>query len=214
MYSMTSEDVDFYASPNAAKAFADKISDSKIHIPEADNHTPNSAVVEGTIGGRVIKIDFLHSIKGVDAKSIKDNYVTLTGSRTDTGAELEIRLLHPLDCLRSRLSNINDLKRYGLHSVSSAKAAMLVLDSFIDDLLEVGWIKDAQSTLRDLQHVIRRKCLGQIANQKFGIDPTWILEKYLTDNRLDERWRSFQLASSVRRLKERADAIQRRNHRG
>jgi hypothetical protein len=67
--------------------------------------------------------------------------------------------------------------------------------------------------LRDLYHVIRRKRLGQVANRKFGIDPTWILEKYLTDDRLDERWRSFQLASSVRRLKEKADAIHRRDRR-
>ena len=207
---MTSEDVDFYASREAAKAFAAKLGSAKIYIPQIDDHTPNAAVVVGLLGAREIKVDFMHSILGVDAKSIENNFITLTGPRTHGEGEIEILLLHPLDCLRSRLSNINDLKRNDLHSLSSAKAAVLVLDAFINNLLEVGWSKEAQCTLRDLYFVIHHSCLGKIANLEFGLDPTWILEKYIKDERLDERWRSFQLAKSVEKLKAREASIQQR----
>jgi hypothetical protein len=209
-YSMTSLDVDFYASPEAAKAFAARLDNSTIYIPKIDDHTPNAAVVVGMLGDRKITVDFMHSINGVDRKSIENNYITLTGSRTDTGTRIDILLLHPLDCLRSRLSNINDLKRHDPHSLSSAKAAILVLDAFINDLLDLGWVKQAQSTLLKLYFVTRNNCLGQTANLEFGIDPTPILEKYVHDSRLDERWRSFQLSSSIRRLNEKAAKVQTR----
>lgn len=213
-YSMTSQDVDFYAPPEAAKSFAANLGNAKVLIPEIDNHTPNAAVVVGFLGEREIRVDFMHSIKGVDPKSIENNFITLVGPRTDTGEQIEILLLHPLDCLRSRLSNINDLKRDDLHSIDSAQAAILVLDAFIENLLELGWVKQAQSTLRDLHYVIRDKCLGSIVHTNFGIDPRSILEHYMTDERLDERWRSFQLAKSIRRLNERADFLDRRKQEG
>lgn len=210
-YSMTSEDVDFFASREAAKAFAAKLGNAKIYIPQMDDNTPNAAVVVGLIGEREIRVDFMHSILGVDPKSIANNFITLSGSRSDTGEEIEILLLHPLDCLRSRLSNINDLKRRDLHSLSSAKAAMLVLAAFIDNLLEeVEWIKQAQSCLKDLHFVIRDMCLGKIANTEFQIDPTWILKKFVADERLDHRWRSFQLESSIKRLEVKAMGLLKR----
>jgi hypothetical protein len=51
-----------------------------------------------------------------------------------------------------------------------------------------------------LRYVALTKCYGTVAHLEFGIDPKWILEKYLTDDRLDERWRKFQLATSLQRL--------------
>ena len=76
-----------------------------------DDHTPNAAVIVGTIGERTIKVDFMHSILGVDHRSIENNFITLSGKHQTTGKEIDILVLHPLDCLSSRLSNINDLRR-------------------------------------------------------------------------------------------------------
>jgi hypothetical protein len=202
IYTMSSEDVDFFGSRKAAEAFAARLGDGKIYIPGFDDHTPNSAYVVGLIGTREIKVDFLHSVLGVPSGSLENNVITLTGQRTDAGGELRIRVLHPLDCFRSRLSNINDLMRKGPHTVSSAKASLLVLDAFISHMLAIGKIKIAQQTLQDLRYVTLRKCFGTVAHLEFGLDPRWIFEKYILDERFDPRWRAFQLTASLNSLNE------------
>lgn len=200
IYTMTSEDVDFYGSRKTAEEFAAKLKNAKVYIPNIDDHGPNAAKVVGLIGNREIKVDFLHSILGVDHGSLKNNVITLTGMRSDNGEPLAIVLMHPLDCFRSRLSNINDLKRKDLHSISSARASILVLDAVIDDMLNIGWTKEAQDTLQTLRYITLAKCYGTVAHLEFGLDPRWIFEKYLRDERLDSRWRSFQLTTSLKAL--------------
>lgn len=199
-YTMSSEDVDFFGSRKAAENFAANLDNAKVLIPDLDDHGPNAAQVIGFVGEREIRVDFLHSILGVDTATIKNRVITLSGRRSDTGDPIDIAVLHPLDCFRSRLSNINDLKRKTVHSVSTAKASVLVLDALIDDMLGRGWIREAQTTLQELRYITLKKCCGTSAHLEFGIDPRWIFEKYLTDTRFDERWRRFQLTASLNAL--------------
>jgi hypothetical protein len=208
IYSMSSEDVDFYATRKAAEEFAKKLGDAKLYIPDPDDHGPNTAKVVGRVGEREINVDFLHSIKGVDHAELKKNVMTLIGSKSDSDQEITIKLLHPIDCFRSRLSNINDLHRKDVHSISTAKASILVLDALINDFLNRGWRKEAQDTLQLIRYVALTKCYGTVAHLEFGIDPKWILEKYLTDERLDERWRKFQLTTSLQRLNDKLAHIE------
>ena len=176
-------------------------------MPGPDDFTPDAAVVVGTIGGRRIRVDFMHSILGVDHHSLENKFVTLTGTHRKTGGPIDIVVMHPLDCLRSRLSNINDLKREDPHSINSARASIVILGAFVDDLLQEGMRKEAQATLHDLYFVIRGSCLGKIAFHKFGLDPRSILTDHLNDSRLDVRWRKFNLASNIRRLAEREERL-------
>jgi hypothetical protein len=206
-YTMSSEDVDFYATRKAAEEFAGKLKDARLYLPGPDDHGPNSAKVVGRVGDREINVDFLHSIKGVDHASMKKNVMTLSGTLSDSDKPLTIKLMHPLDCFRSRLSNINDLHRKGVHSTSTAKASVLVLDALINDFLELGWIKEAQEALQTLRFITLTKCYGTVAHLEFGIDPKWIFEKYIEDERLDPRWRKFQLAASLRRLNEKLESL-------
>jgi hypothetical protein len=208
IYTMSSEDVDFFGSRKAAETFAAKLGNGKIYIPGIDDHTPNSAYVVGLIGNREIKVDFLHSVLGVPSALLENNVVTLTGHRADTGGELAIRVLHPLDCFRSRLSNINDLKRKGLHSISSARASILVLDAFINHMLAIGKVKAAQETLQDLRYVTLQKCFGTVAHLEFGLDPRWVFEKYILDERFDSRFRNFQITASPARLDEKVAQVE------
>jgi hypothetical protein len=202
VYSMTSEDVDFYGNRQAAEKFAAKLQQSKIYVPGPDDHTPHAAVIVGMVGERKIRADFMHSILGVDNKSIENNFVTLSGVHQKTGDTIDVVVLHPLDCLRSRMSNINDLGRTDPHSISSARASILILEAFLDDLLADGAIKEVQRTLRDLYFVIRA-CLGRVAFHKYGLDPRNVMRRFLNDARLDDRWRKFNLASAISRLDER-----------
>jgi hypothetical protein len=199
IYSLSSEDIDVYGTASDAKTFAKLLENAELHIPPRWDNSPNVAVVTGTIGSHPVRIDFLRSILGVEHRSIKENYVTLT---KDTPAgPLNISLLHPLDCLRSRLSNINDLHREGIHSISSAKAAMIIVDVFIDQLLEEGQTRKAQAMLASLYYIARDRCIDKAAGIKFGLNPIYILQKFRLDTRLDARWRSHQIASAIRRLR-------------
>ena len=207
---MSSEDVDFYATRKAAEAFAEKLGNAKVLLPDPDDHGPNAAQVVGFVGNREIRIDFLHSILGVDHAWLKKNVMSLTGTRSDNNAPLTLYLLHPIDCFRSRLSNINDLKRKGVHSISTGRASILVLDALINDFLDKAWIKEAQDTLQMLRFVTLTKCYGTAAHLEFGLDPKWIFEKYLADERLDPRWRKFQLTASLQRLNDKLSQIEAR----
>jgi len=209
VYSMSSDDVDLYGRPGAAQAFAKKLTDAKVYTPKFGDPSPNAATVVGMLGKRKINVDFLRAILGVVSKSITRNFVTLTGPQQASGRPINILLLHPLDCMRSRFSNINDLKRGDPHSVSSAQASILVLEAFIDDLLARGEIKRAQAILMNLYYVIRDRCLGRPVHTKFKLDPRSILLRFRLDLRIDQRWRSHQIANALSRLQTKAEVVAR-----
>jgi hypothetical protein len=203
VYSISSEDVDVYGTAIAAKRFAEKLGNARVFIPDPFDNSPNAAVVEGELDNRKIRIDFMRLILGVDPKSIKKNFVTLSRPARDGGQPVNILLLHPLDCLKSRLSNINDLHREDPHSISSARAAILVLEAFIDDHLRRGEFRQAQALLMSIFYVARDRNLGKPSHLKFGLDPGDILRKFRMDLRLAQTWRTHQLASAIERLNKR-----------
>lgn len=201
VYSISSEDVDFFANVSAAKKFAEKLGPTaRVFVADPFDNSPNSAIVEGKLGDRTIRIDFMRNILGVDPNSIKNNFVTLSRPARDGGKPINILILHPLDCLRSRLSNINDLRREDPHSISSARAAILVLEAFVDNHLRRGEFREAQDILMSVYYLTRDQSVGKASHLKFGIDPGDILRKFRLDLRLANAWRAHQLARAIERL--------------
>jgi hypothetical protein len=158
VYSMSSDDVDLYGGPGAAQAFARRLTDAKVYTPKFGDPSPNAATVVGMLGKRKIHVDFLRAILGVDSKSIARNFVTLTGPAQAPGKSINILLLHPLDCLRSRFS-------------------------------------------------IRDRFLGKPVHTKFKLDPYSVMLRFRLDKRIDQRWRSHQLANALSRLQKKAEVI-------
>lgn len=204
-YSLSSEDLDVYGSVAEAKKLAEFLLDAELHLPPAFDNSPNAAVVTGRIGAHRIRIDFMRSVLGVDDKILKKKYVTL--SKETAQGQISMNLMHPLDCLRSRLSNINDLRREGVHAVRSAQAALAVVDVFIDEALAQRNTREAQAMLISLVYIARDRCIGKTADQKFNLNPIHIIQKYRLDIRLDARFRSHQLGNSIKRLIERKDRL-------
>ena len=87
---------------------------------------------------------------------------------------------------------------------------MMIVDVFIDELLDAGHIRHAQALLMTLIYIARDRCIGKPSGVKFGLNPIYILQKYRLDTRLDARWRSYQLANGIRRLREKLDKNQHR----
>jgi hypothetical protein len=199
VYSISSEDVDVYAKSAAAQVF----------IPDPFDNSPNAAVVEGYLGDRKIRIDFMRTILGVDPKSIKKNFVTLSRAGQNGGRPVNILIMHPLDCLKSRLSNINDLHREDAHSISSARAAILVVEAFIDQHLGRGEFRQAQAILMSVYYLTRDRALGKPSHLIYRIDPGDILRRFRLDLRLNRTWRAHQLAGAIERLKIKTERINR-----
>jgi hypothetical protein len=218
---LTSKDLDFYHNRDAEHALAKSLEDGLLQIPKGDDHTPNAAVVTGKLGDRDIVVDFLAQIKGVEDSSLLKNSITFADA--EKPESISITLMHPLDCVRSRLSNINMLGRRSEHSVRQAVASIIILDCFINHQLGDGGDKDgsrrAFDALCDLEAVIQNKHIGKATELEFGdqLDPTAILWKYRHDARLDQRIRDHQVQGIIDRLdrkreiaeKRRADAAER-----
>ena len=201
----TSKDIDFYRNREAAERLADVL-DGELFIPELGNETPNAAVVVGSLNGRRIEIDFLRVVLGVSDKSLTENYVVLLGSDPTTGNEIRILLMHPLDCVRSRLANINILGRHGQLSISQGYASIEVLRLFLDDMLAQGEFQKVQKCLRDLEHLGRTVWAGTPAHLRHGLDILPLMRGFLDRDELDHRWRTLTLSKAIGRLELRVAA--------
>jgi len=204
----TSKDIDFFANEEATKKLASSLEDGKIFIPGMDDHTPSAAVVVGKLNHRKIEVDFMATILGVDNKSIIENYVSLAGSATPNGKVTRILVMHPADCVKSRLANINGVThRHDPLSIKQATASIKVLKNFADDLISGGAPRMAQRLLHDLEYVIRDQHIGKDSHRKFDaqIQPIEVLRHFANDKRLDERWRQLILERAIKRLERRIE---------
>lgn len=195
----TSKDVDFYGTRKTAEHVARAL-DGTLYLPGMDDATPNAAVVVASLDGREVQIDFMASVLGVEDRAIANNYVVIAGREPTSGASVRVVVLHPLDCLRSRLANINVLGRHDDRSVHQAKASLLVLGAFLDDLLARGERRHVQTVLNDLFFVARDASVSKPSHQRHGIEPGEVMKRFRGDARLDARWREMNLATAIRRL--------------
>lgn len=139
-------DVDFLGSAADARehhafleiATAEKRMRTEIHFPQPFENTPNSAKI--TIfraSGIAAEIDYLSHLIGYAGKDeyrLKDRAIEITDLYF---AGSSLRVMHPFDCLRSRLCNIYSLpnKRNTIH-VAQARLALAVMRAFILKLTE------------------------------------------------------------------------------
>ena len=192
---LTSKDIDFYHNLQAEEALADALRNGEIRLPDMDDHTPEAAVVTGYLGDKKITVDFMASILGVNDTKIESRSITYTDPEK---TEVSVTLMHPLDCVRSRLSNINTLSRSDEHAVTQARASLIILDCFIDSQLAVGEkgsTRHATRALLEIGDIIFTHHTGKPSETQFGdvLNLRKILEKYQSDDRLDMRFREHQL---------------------
>lgn len=211
---LTSKDLDFFHNKSAERALAQSLENGQLKLPQGDDHTPSAAVVTGMLGDKEVVVDFMAHVKGVDDKSILQNSITFADA--DNPDSVSITLMHPMDCVRSRLSNINSLGRTEEHSIVQAEASLLILDCYIDDQLNTedkAANRRALDALRDLEYVIRDYHVGKTTQQAFGdrLDPVAIIRHYIDDERIHEKVRERLLQGILDRLTHKQEVADRRN---
>jgi hypothetical protein len=211
----SSKDIDFHHNSKAARRLADVLENGRLFLPEAsDMASTNAALVCGNIAGRPVIIDFMANVLGVRTEDITDRHLTLSGDID--GISINLHVMNPIDCLKSRIANINVLKRNDEQSLRQARAAIEVVKHHLDWLASSGMIDDVQSALHEIQFFIRDRHAGKPTHITFGdlIDPMQIMSAFPEDERLDERWRRMTLSPAITRIARKlaaCDAARRRS---
>ena len=200
-----SKDVDVFDNMSAARKLAGSLRDGQILLPGPDDHTPNAAIVIGQLEGRRIAVDFMAEVLGVDRESIQKKFVTISGT-TREGKRIGVMVMNPIDCVASRLANVNRLRRGDPTSLRQAEASIAVAPLFLADLIDGGDVKDAQRLLHGFEQVVRTAHIGKDTHLKFGerLDPSQVLRHFVNDERLDVRWREKILRKALERVEGRA----------
>ena len=197
---ITSADVDFFGSATQAQIVASRLASANLYLPEPFDVTPSAAKVVALIRNQHITIDFMAQIIWINERILQNRFLTLSGNGPD-GQAVKILCLHPMDCLLSRLGNINTLHRRDGFSITSARASVMIIEGFIDELIEIEQTREAQGCFHELEFIIRRKCAGHPSFDVHGIDPTYILERFAADGRLDSRYREKTMYGMITRAR-------------
>jgi hypothetical protein len=147
-------DADFIGSAAVAAKLGRALKLWQFWKPTPDDATVQTAKLTRTVSGGIKQIDFLGSIAGLKTDAVKRRAVTLS---LTSGSEL--RVLHPLDVLESRLQNLLLIPgKRNANGIAQAHLAIGIIKGFLARLL------DEKASLRLVFDAIER--ITQIATNK------------------------------------------------
>lgn len=204
----TSEDIDYFGSPEVARTVAEAI-DGKLLLPEKDDHTPSTAQIVATINGKPLVIDFLGAVLGVHDRELRRGVTVL-----EIAAEVDghpntvlIKVLHPVLCLKSRIVSMLHpaTRRRDRIARTQAEASVVIVRRYIDDALnegKEGW-REARDCFNLLYWYLRSDTYVKTADADLGIDVLTIIRAFANDERIDQRYREMQLSRMIANIEKR-----------
>jgi hypothetical protein len=168
------EDTDWLGSVKDAEWLASLLGNEQsveLNCPSMDDSTPNTAVMFlQRPDGRVLLMDFLRCVTGLNEKDIKTLAVTLDVPHAD-GSKVRLQVLHPLHCLASRMANLqtHPAKRQG-NGPMQAVWAVDIVRAFLYALAHRG---DAAQTRKACHSVAELAAYGpaEYCYLNFNLDP-------------------------------------------
>jgi hypothetical protein len=170
---LTSRDIDYCGTREAATAFAKAIG-GELRVPTMDDmNTPNTAMVRASINGKELVVDFMHGVLGIKQREVHRGASIIEVEATLEGknAVVQVVILHPVLCLKSRIANMLHpaLKRRDSFAWAQLRAAFIIVQRHIEEsLAAVDWTE----THECLQALFR-----YLRSDEFGKGPTgnWAL---------------------------------------
>lgn len=207
---LTSVDIDYFGSFRVAQDFAALIG-GRVFRPDADTmNSPSTAKVVTEYDGKILTIDFLNGILGVKPKELETGVSNLIVEADLAGEpkHVEIAVLHPVLCLRSRVANMLHpaLLRRDAFAWRQLHAAIAVVTCYVGENLDLGDWREAKLCLADLFAYLRSDPMAHRAETELGVDLLAILRRFADDERIEVRYRSHQLTSMIERVTARADS--------
>lgn len=196
--------MDYFGYVAAARKLATALK-GKLLIPSYDNSTPQTAIVQATVGGTAVEIDFLFNVLGVRQNSLEREAVEIVVPIRTASAEgeLSIPVMHPLHCLQSRVANVVGLHRRDDVAIRQLNAAPIVLQRYIDELIGLDEVREAKRTLQALFTYLEGTPEGRRAHTLDNRDPGDIINAFRWDRRLDVRYRWFNLRTMSKKIRRR-----------
>lgn len=203
----TSKDIDYFGQREAAQKLADALG-GKVLIPQMDDQTPETAVVEATVDGTLIRIDFLGHVLGIRPKELTAGVaeIIVPYDNAGKGGRVAIPVMNPLHCLQSRIANLNILKRPDDTARRQAAAAPIVLREYISHALHDGDHREATRTLQGLFRFLSRDPSGRQAHRLAERDALDVMKIFADDDRLDARYREKILKRAIAKIEKQRSA--------
>jgi hypothetical protein len=149
-----SSDADFIGSVQLARKLGHALKSWEFWQPAPDDATPQTAKLTRTMEEGIKQIDFLDGIAGLDTDAVQRRAATIT-----LASGTELRVLHPLDVLESRLQNLRLIAgKRNAAGIAQAHLAVAIGRSFLLRLIE------DEVSIRVIFDAVER--IGQIATNK------------------------------------------------
>ena len=193
----TSVDVDYHGHREAAEKLAHAFN-GRVRFPKFGDETPNSAIVEIEIHGREIRIDFIHTVLGVRRRDLKVSELRVP-AKSPAATFLMIPVMHPVACLESRVANVLSpaMGRSDAVAIRQLRASPMIVREFISEALRDGDFREAQACLRAVYVYMRSDQFGRRVLELEMDDPLNILRYFAEDERLDARYRRYNLNGMI-----------------
>lgn len=199
---LTSKDIDFQGTTATVAACA-RLLNGKPFLSEIDHGVVNAGKVEyRDASGNDRQIDFLVGVFGLDAADVASTAVPVP-----LASDGEVRIMHPLLCMQSRVHNVVGLPGQYDNQFGRAQAAasIAVLREFVVEMLSIGTPAVVRQAL-DIYEATFDFSTKQVARTLFrvkGIDTFAAVRSDL--KALPEKFRRIrypQMAESLRKLRE------------
>jgi hypothetical protein len=195
---LTSKDIDYFGTREAAEAFAKAIG-GQLFLPSAnDMNTPNTAMVHASFNGKKLLVDFMHGVLGVETNELSRggfSIIEVDATLDGKDATVQVAILHPILCLKSRVANMLHpmMKRRDLFAWAQLRATVIIVQRHIEEALARGDWTDARECLQALFRYLRSDEFGKRADKELGVDILDIIRSFQDDERIDKRYRNFQI---------------------
>ena len=197
---LASKDIDYIGTRDVARAFSQAVG-GEIFEPTIDDATPNTALVNVTIGGRIVQVDFLHEILGVKRREVRFSKIEILFD----DETLIIPVLHPVQCLISRVLNILHpaVRRSDDFAIQQFAASYEIVTLYLHDLLMEKEFSEFNYCVKELHRFLRSHEHGRVCHMYLEKDLLNILRVFRSDRRIDVRYRDFNLSSMIRAIEQR-----------
>lgn len=120
-----SSDVDFLGSVSDVEVCARRLGGNAAYPSPDQINTPEVGIVICTINGKSLKINFLANLAGLTSAKVRQAAI-----QTQIG-EVVLRVLHPVNVVKSRLANIVQLRRHDPLSLRQMRVSIYVVSEYI-----------------------------------------------------------------------------------
>jgi hypothetical protein len=184
----TSGDVDFLRGLPTAQRIA-RLLPGRLHTKDVyDIGVTIATVTYRDESGDDRLIHFLGEMHGMDVNDVVRTSLRLDGY---------LRILHPVLCLESRLSNVLDLTAYRTeHARKQAAAAIEVARAYVNETLSSGDIRGALDANERIFAYAKRRAA---ACAREGFDP---FAAVMADDRLPEAFRNIRYPQMVSQMEQ------------